>query len=69
MKIAFLAPAPSAALGVLLQRAGCEVSLIARGAHLEAMRAKGLRLRMGGKEYKALPIAPTIPAFLAPRTT
>lgn len=33
-------------LGVQLARAGVDVTLIARGAHLAAMREKGLRLRM-----------------------
>jgi 2-dehydropantoate 2-reductase len=33
-------------LGVLLKRAGADVSLVARGAHLEAMRRDGLKLEM-----------------------
>ncbi|MGD9867491.1 MAG: 2-dehydropantoate 2-reductase [Hyphomicrobiales bacterium] len=36
-------------LGVLLKRGGADVSLIARGAHLEAIRKKGLALDMGGE--------------------
>jgi 2-dehydropantoate 2-reductase len=35
-------------LGAHLARAGVETSLVARGAHLEAMRADGLRLEAGG---------------------
>ena len=37
-------------LGAMLARTGAEVSLIARGPHLEAMRADGLRLRVGEEE-------------------
>jgi ketopantoate reductase len=33
-------------LGVELARAGADVSLVARGAHLAAMRANGLKLPM-----------------------
>lgn len=37
-------------LGVCLARSGAEVSLVARGPHLEAIRAAGLRLQYDGKE-------------------
>jgi 2-dehydropantoate 2-reductase len=37
-------------LGVQLARGGVEVSLVARGAHLAAMRARGLRLQIEGEE-------------------
>jgi 2-dehydropantoate 2-reductase len=37
-------------LGVQLARAGADVSLVARGAHLTAIRANGLRLQIDGKE-------------------
>jgi ketopantoate reductase len=37
-------------LGVELARAGADVSLVARGAHLAAMRAHGLTLQIGGEE-------------------
>ncbi len=37
-------------LGVQLAHAGVDVSLVARGAHLAAMRANGLRLQIHGKE-------------------
>ena len=33
-------------LGVKLASAGAEVSLVARGAHLAAMRANGVRLQI-----------------------
>ena len=38
-------------LGVLLARSGVEVSLVARGAHLEAIRENGLRLRTSDEEF------------------
>jgi ketopantoate reductase len=34
-------------LGVQFARAGADVSLVARGAHLAAMRAHGLKLLIG----------------------
>ena len=37
-------------LGVQLVRAGVDVSLVARGAHLAAMRANGLKLLIGDEE-------------------
>jgi 2-dehydropantoate 2-reductase len=37
-------------LGVLLARAGQQVSLVARGAHLEAMKRHGARLLIDGEE-------------------
>jgi 2-dehydropantoate 2-reductase len=40
-------------LGVCLARAGADVSLVARGAHLEAIRAAGLRLQYDGGEHVA----------------
>ena len=48
-------------LGVQLAQAGAEVSLVARGPHLEAMRRNGVRLIKG--ETKSSPIRParTIP--------
>lgn len=46
-------------LGVMLARSGVEVTLIARGAHLAAMKENGLRLKlsaeMGGEELVARP--------------
>lgn len=40
-------------MGVLLKQAGAEVSLIARGAHLAAIRKNGLKLLIGGGEKTA----------------
>lgn len=37
-------------LGVHLADTGADVSLVARGAHLDAMRARGVRLQTGGEE-------------------
>ncbi|MGA3304204.1 MAG: 2-dehydropantoate 2-reductase [Methylovirgula sp.] len=45
-------------LGVLLKRAGCDVSLIARGAQLEAIKAKGCELRIDDKVYvETMPVS------------
>ena len=38
-------------LGVQLARAGVDVSLVARGAHLAAMKANGLKLLIGDAEH------------------
>ena len=40
-------------LGVCLARSGAEVSLVARGPHLQAIRAAGLRLQYDGEEHVA----------------
>jgi 2-dehydropantoate 2-reductase len=40
-------------MGVCLARSGAEVSLVARGPHLEAIRAAGLRLQYNGEEHVA----------------
>jgi 2-dehydropantoate 2-reductase len=40
-------------LGVQLSRVGVEVSLVARGAHLAAMRSNGVRLHIDGAERVA----------------
>ncbi|MBR0714010.1 2-dehydropantoate 2-reductase [Bradyrhizobium liaoningense] len=42
-------------LGVQLARAGADVSLVARGAHLAAMRERGLTLLMGDEEHTVHP--------------
>ena len=42
-------------LGAHLARAGEEVTLIARGAHLEAMRARGIRVIGAAGEFSARP--------------
>lgn len=54
-------------LGVLLSRAGAEVSLVARGAHLEAMQGNGLKLLIDQKEYVAHPRCTNDPAELGPQ--
>jgi 2-dehydropantoate 2-reductase len=48
MRIAVVgAGAIGACFGAMLAEAGCEVLLIARGAHLDAIRANGLTIRRG----------------------
>src|SRR5688572_4191126 len=42
-------------IGVKLARAGCEVSVVARGATLEALRTHGLRLQEG-EATQAMPV-------------
>ena len=42
-------------LGVQLARAQADVSLVARGAHLAAMRANGLKLLIGDEEHVVRP--------------
>ena len=42
-------------LGVQLKRAGADVSLVARGPHLGAMRERGLTLLAGGEEHVVHP--------------
>ena len=42
-------------LGVQFARAGADVSLVARGAHLAAMRANGLKLLIGDEEHVVHP--------------
>jgi 2-dehydropantoate 2-reductase len=54
-------------LGVQLARAGADVSLVARGAHLAAMRQNGLRLRIGGEERVVHPRCTDDPAELGPQ--
>jgi 2-dehydropantoate 2-reductase len=54
-------------LGVLLKEGGAEVSLIARGAHLEAIKRNGLKLLIGGGEKVARLPATSNPAELGPQ--
>jgi 2-dehydropantoate 2-reductase len=54
-------------LGVQLLRAGADVSLIARGAHLAAMRENGLKLLIGGQEQLVQPRCTDNPAELGPQ--
>jgi 2-dehydropantoate 2-reductase len=51
-------------LGLMLKAGGADVSLIARGAHLEAIRANGLKLLIGGGERVARMTATADPAEL-----
>ena len=51
-------------LGVKLARAGCEVSVVARGATLQALRTHGLRLQEGGETLVAKVQASAAPADL-----
>jgi 2-dehydropantoate 2-reductase len=54
-------------LGVQLARAGADVSLVARGAHLAAMRSDGLKLLIGGEERVAHPRCTDDPSELGPQ--
>ncbi len=54
-------------LGVLLKRAGCDVSVIARGAQLEAIKAKGCELRIDDKIYVETMAASNNPAEFGPQ--
>ena len=51
-------------LGVQLARAGAEVSLVARGAHLAAMRENGLKLLIGDEAHVVRPNCTDNPAEL-----
>lgn len=61
------AGAIGAHIGVLMKLAGVDVSLIARGAHLEAIRKNGLKLLIGGEEKVARMPATDTPAELGPQ--
>lgn len=54
-------------LGVRLHQAGAEVSLIARGAHLTAMRENGVKLIMGEEETVVRPRCTDNAAELGPQ--
>lgn len=54
-------------LGVQLALAGVDVTLIARGPHLEAMRAKGLKLLIDGEERVAHPFCTADPSEAGPQ--
>ena len=54
-------------LGVQLARAGADVSLVARGAHLAAMRSNGLKLLIGDEQRVAYPRCTDNPAELGPQ--
>ncbi len=54
-------------MGARLAKAGAEVSLIARGPHLAAMRDKGLTLRSAGETFTVPVKASSDPAELGPQ--
>ncbi|RMF03333.1 MAG: oxidoreductase, partial [Alphaproteobacteria bacterium] len=54
-------------LGVMLKRGGADVSLIARGDHLEAIRNNGLVLLMDGERLCERMPATSDPAELGPQ--
>ena len=54
-------------MGVELARAGAEVSLVARGAHLQAIRENGLKLLVGEEERVAHAPATDDPKELGPQ--
>ena len=63
MKFAVVgAGAVGAFVGAMLSRSGADVTLIARGAHLRAMREHGVRVRSEGGEFAARPAATDDPA-------
>jgi 2-dehydropantoate 2-reductase len=51
-------------IGVKLARAGCDVSVVARGATLQALQENGLRLQQGGETLAARVKASASPADL-----
>ena len=61
------AGAIGACFGLELAEGGAEVSLIARGPHLAAMQAQGVRVRAGGEERRAAVRATDDPAELGPQ--
>jgi len=54
-------------IGALLAQTDADVSLIARGAHLDAIRRDGLRLRTGGEEIVAKVAADDDPGSFGPQ--
>lgn len=54
-------------MAVCLKQGGADVSLVARGAHLEAICANGLKLLMDGREHVAKMPATSDPAELGPQ--
>jgi 2-dehydropantoate 2-reductase len=54
-------------LGVMLKQGGADVSLIARGSHLEAIRRDGLKLLLGSEQRVARMPATSNPAELGPQ--
>ncbi len=54
-------------MGALMHRAGAEVSFVARGAHLDAMRRNGVRVLLDDEEVVAHPRCTDDPAELGPQ--
>mgnify|MGYP005839322077 CR=1 FL=1 len=54
-------------MGAMMARAGVDVSVVARGAHLEAIRQGGLRLRIGGEKIVTHPRATADAADIGPQ--
>ncbi len=54
-------------MGAKLARAGAEVSLVARGAHLAAMRAHGVRVTADEEDFVEKPFCTDDPAELGPQ--
>ena len=63
----FGAGAVGSHFAVRLARAGHDVSCVMRGAHLDAVMARGLTLRVGDGEFKAAVKASSDPAALGPQ--
>jgi 2-dehydropantoate 2-reductase len=63
----FGAGAIGAYLGVELTRGGVDVTLIARGPHLRAMKKNGVTLRIGNEEHVAHPRCSDDPAEIGPQ--
>ncbi len=54
-------------LGAMFAEAGHQVSLVARGEHLKALRANGLTLEIAGRTLKSRPAASADPVELGPQ--
>lgn len=63
----FGAGAVGSHFAVRLARAGHDVSCVMRGAHLDAVKARGLTLRVADGEFKAAVKASSDPAALGPQ--
>jgi 2-dehydropantoate 2-reductase len=67
MRVAVLgAGAIGAYVGAALARGGTEVHLVARGAHLEALRSNGVRVLSGRGDFDARPPATDDPKEIGP---
>lgn len=63
----FGAGAVGGVFGALLTRAGADVTLVARGAHLEAMRTKGLTLKSPDDSFTVKPRCSDDPSGIGPQ--